>query len=334
MMQQKRPLILLLTMWLAGCSILPGKNPPPTPPPEKVTSTSRQPPVKQKQELPLPAPPVYIIISRKLAPYTEVAEQLEKRLGKQARRYNLPTSKDEKQKLLQQIAAKKRSEVVTIGLDAALFTQSLTGHNQVFCQVFNYTEYGLTSARRKGVSMLPGVDKTLHTGKELSPAIHDVAVISGPGLDEVLQEAVVIAAKRGIVLHPVTVANDKEYLYTYKQMADKVQGYWLLPDNRVLSVRTLKDVMNFSVRNGKQVVTFSQDLLRLGGLFSVSSSYSDIADKVVQRLEQSAQRDEVPGADLLALDKVKLKINPVMVQRLGLSIPVSYRKYAADEKAY
>lgn len=328
-MQRKLPLLLLLTMWLSGCVLQPEKNPAP-PPVEKVTSASRQPPRKQKPETPLPAPSVYIIISQELAPYTEVAEQIEKRLGRPVHRYNLPQSKGERDKLLRQISAEKRAEVVNIGLNAALFSQSLTRQNQVFCQVFNYTEYGLTSARRKGVSMLPSVDKTLMIWKELSPAIKDVAVISGPGLDEVLQQAVDVAAKRGVVLHPVTVANDKEYLYAYKKLAEKVQGYWLLPDNRVLSVRTLKDVMNFSVRNGKQVAVFNKELLRLGGLFSVSSSYSDIADKVIQRLDMAANREDVPGVDLLPLDKAELKINPVMVQRLGLNIPESYREYAAD----
>lgn len=327
-MLRKLPLLMLLAVWLAGCVTQPEKvqAPPPVQPEPKPA------PVRQKQAL--PPPHVYLIISRQLAPYTEVADRLDQRLGENARRYDLPGSKAERNQLLQQITEDTDAQVVAIGLEAALFAKQLGQTNQVFCQVFNYTKYGLASGHSKGVSMLPGVEKTLVAWKSISPTLHDVAVISGSGLDEVLQRADGIAARQGIVLHPVIVANDKEYLYAYKQLADKVQGYWLLPDNRVLSVSTLKDVMNFSVRNGKQVVVFNEDLLRLGGLLSVSSSYDDIADKVLQRLKLAAHKDYVPGMNLLPLDDIELKVNPVMAQRLGLSIPDKYRDSAGDRKDY
>lgn len=271
-------------------------------------------------------PRVAILVSQPIPPYTEVADRLKQRLGERASVYNLQQIKDGSYH-----AGDEPLQLVTIGLDASRITEHLH-HQQVFCQVFNYNGSGLSGPHSKGVSMIPGINKTFAAWKSISPGLLDVAVISGPGQQALLQPAIEAAAQQGIKLHHMTVNNDKEYQYVFKQMAAKVQGYWLIPDNRVLSVETLRDVMNFSVRNGKQVVVFNEDLLSLGGLLSVSSDYDDIVDKVLLRLKQAEGQNEIPGPELLPLDEAVLSINEVMAQRLNLTIPTQFRENA-DAKA-
>jgi ABC-type uncharacterized transport system substrate-binding protein len=153
-------------------------------------------------------------------------------------------------------------------------------------------------------------------------------VISGPGFDEVMQTAKIAARFQGFRLHHETVNSDKEYQYAYKKMSTKVQGYWLLPDNRVLSENILRDIMTYSVRNSKQVAVFSEELLKLGGLFSVQSNYRDIAQQVLERLEQAQFKDAIPGPDIVYLEKLELRINSVMAKHLDIAVPKQYRKYA------
>ncbi len=283
-------------------------------------------PKRVVQETIVSRPHVAILVSQPIPPYTEVAKRLKQRLGKRATVYDLQQVKDGSYH-----AGDESLQLVTIGLDASRITEHLH-HQQIFCQVFNYSGSGLTGPHSKGVSMIPGISKTFASWKAISPRLRDVAVISGPGQQALLRPAIEVAAQQGIKLHHITVSNDKEYQYIFKQAARKVQGYWLIPDNRVLSIETLRDVMNFSVRNGKQVVVFSDDLLSLGGLLSVSTDYDDIAEKVLQRLKQAEGHNEIPGPELLPLDEAVLSINEVMAQRLNLTIPPQYREYA-DVKA-
>lgn len=266
-------------------------------------------------------PRIVILVSQPIAPYTEVARRLKQRLGERATVYNLQEVQNGDYH-----AGDVPLQLVTIGLDATRITEHLH-HQQVFCQVFNYTGSGLTGPHSKGVSMIPASGKIFEAWKALSPELRDVAVISGPGQEALLEPAEKAAGQQGIALHSLTVRSDKEYLYIYKQMAKQVQGYWLIPDNRVLSVETLRDIMNFSVRNGKQVVVFNDELLDLGGLLSASSSYDDITDKVLLRLEQAEGHDEIPGPELLPLDEALLTINEVMARRLNISIPPQYKEY-------
>lgn len=285
-----------------------------------LTDDSAVTPKRVVREAVVSKPRVAILVSQPIPPYTEVANRLKQRLGERATVYNIQEVENGSYH-----AGEGALQLVSIGLDAARITEHLH-HQQIFCQVFNYAGSGLTGPHSKGVSMLPGFNRTFSAWKELSPTLRNVAVISGPGQGTLIKQAKEAAAGDEIVLHYRMVKNDKEYQYVYKQLANEVEGYWLIPDNRVLSVETLRDVMNFSVRNGKQVMVFSEELLALGGLLSVSSSYDDIVDKVMLRLQQAEAHDVVPGPELLPLDDAVVKINKYMAQRLNLTVPPGYRE--------
>lgn len=291
----------------------------PMPEPEKA-ATPVIPPKKAIQ--------VVILASEDIPAYSKVANAIAKQLGRRASIHYLTGSQLENIRAVAKLKNEENTQIVSIGLNASIAAKSLSNKQVIFCQVYNHQDYGLLTPKHKGVSMLPSLPKTFSTWRSLSPAVIDIGVISGPGFDDVIQTARNSAKVYGFRLHHKTVNSDKEYQYAYKSMSKKVQGYWLLPDNRVLSEHILRDIITFSVRNSKQVVVFSDELLKLGGLFSVSSDYQDIAQQVVDRLEQAASTSVVPGPDIVYLDKLNLRINSVMAQNLGMEIPKQYRKFA------
>ncbi len=266
-------------------------------------------------------------MSEDIPAYSKVAKALAKELGPRGSIQYLNGSPYENIKVLAAYKNDGNKQFVSIGLNASIAAKTLTHRQVVFCQVFNYPDYELLTSRHKGVSMMPSISKTFATWRELAPNITDIGVISGPGFEDMIQTARAAAKNYGITLYHETVKSDKEYQYAYRQLADKVQGYWLLPDNRVLSGNILRDVMTFSVRNKKQVAVFNEELLNMGGLFSTSTDHQDIAQQVLDRLEHAQQKETIPGPNIVYPDKLILSINPVMAQRLNLEIPESYRKY-------
>jgi len=309
-----RLVIILLVLLLQGCSLLKQKALP------KANAIPQK--TLEKQ--------VIILVSEDIPAYSEVAKALAKQLGKRGSISYLGGDQFANIKSLAAYRNDENKQFVSIGLNAAIAAKSLINRQVVFCQVFNYQEYSLPTSRHKGVSMMPSISRTFSTWKALAPNITDIGVISGPGFEDMIQTAKVAAGSFGIKLHHEPVNSDKEYLYAYKQMADTVQGFWLLPDNRVLSGNLLRDVMNFSVRNSKQVAVFSDELLNLGGLFSTVSDNQDIAQHVLDRIEQAQNNETIPGPDIVYLDKLNLRINAVMAQRLNLKIPEQYRKYESS----
>lgn len=270
---------------------------------------------------------VVILVSEDTPAYSAVAKALARQLGQRGSIRYLNGSKTENARMLAAYKNDEHKQFVSIGLNASVAAKTLTKRQVVFCQVFNYQDYDLLAARHKGVSMIPSMSRIFGAWRALAPDTTDIGVISGPGFDDMMQLATAAAKNYGIALHYEIVNSDKEYQYAYKQMADKVQGYWLLPDNRVLSENVLRDVMTFSVRNSKQVAVFSEELLGLGGLFSATSDHQNIAQQVLERLDQAQDKDSIPGPDIVYPDKSVLSINPVMAQRLNLEIPEQYNKY-------
>lgn len=276
----------------------------------------------------IPPMRVAILASENIPAYSEVARALSKQLGRRGTIYYLSGSQLENFKTVAKFRNEERMQIVSIGLNASLAAKTLTNKQAVFCQVYNHQDYALLTPLHKGVSMLPSFPKIFSTWRTLSMHTTDIGIISGPGFDDVIQTAKSAAKIHGFTLHHTTVNSDKEYQFAFKNMSKEVQGYWLLPDNRVLSENILRDIMTFSVRNSKQVAVFNDELLKLGALFSISSDYHDIARQVLVRLEQAQSSDSIPGPDIVYLDKLNLRINPVMAQNLNLKIPSHYRKFA------
>ncbi|OFZ99323.1 MAG: hypothetical protein A2Z44_03925 [Betaproteobacteria bacterium RBG_19FT_COMBO_58_11] len=188
--------------------------------------------------------------------------------------------------------------------------------------MFNYEDTDLVSSWMEGVAATPPANEQFRAWKLLSPRLKKVGVITGRNLRGLMDDARQAARENSLDLGHVEVRSDKETLYAYKQLAPKIQGLWLVPDNRVLSREIIRDVMAHSVKEGKQVAVFSHQLLALGGLLSAESSHADIAEQVLLVMN-GGQKDM--GAPVRPLTKATIRINGVMAGRLGLKLPVALR---------
>jgi ABC-type uncharacterized transport system substrate-binding protein len=213
--------------------------------------------------------------------------------------------------------------VVAVGLPAAQAVRKLSGIKAIFCQVFNYEDYDLVTPWMKGVSATPPLAQQFQVWKKIDPNLTRVAVITGPRLNALIAEAQTAAEASGIEIKHVQVSSDLETQYAVKKLDPKIQALWLLPDNRVLSRNTIRDLLSYGRKQGKQVAVFSAQLLPLGGMMSFDSVHSDIAEQVIARSVQALESDgtDVPGPPMRPLTRLDTKINPIAVKQLGLKFP-------------
>lgn len=226
-------------------------------------------------------------------------------------------------KVARQLRRRDDQVVVAVGLDAALVARKLRGAKVVFCQVFNYEDFDLLTPWMKGVSAVPPPERQFQTWKKLDPGLKQLGVITGPHLRDLIAQAKAAAAANGIELTHAQVGSDLETLYAFKRLSPSIQGLWLLPDNRVLSRDTIRDILSYGRQQGKQIAVFAAQLLPFGGTLSFESVYADIAERVIARSRQALQArgPDVPGPPVLALTRVDFKINPLAVKQLGLRFP-------------
>jgi ABC-type uncharacterized transport system substrate-binding protein len=279
------------------------------------------------QKTPVPVSGIAIILSDNSPAFVGVQREIGKKFPHQMETYTLG---DESTNSVAQkkIQSSGQPMIVAIGLPAARMARELTGKKVIFCQVFNYEDAELVTSWMKGVSATAPVGEQFRVWKSLYPKLTSVGVITGKNLQGLMKEMQAAAKVNQIRLDRVEVRSDKETLYAYKQLSPKMQGLWLVPDNRVLSNDVIRDIMAHSVKEGKQVAVFGRELLGLGGLISAETSYADIAEQVLARVRQAQEVSGVPGAPVIPLTRTVIKINTVMAKRLNLKIPGTLRRMA------
>lgn len=191
----------------------------------------------------------------------------------------------------------------------------------VFCHIAP-AETVVERADVHGVPALPPLALQLRAWKQLSPSLARVALILGPGREATVAEAQRAAYAERISLVYRTASSDQEALYLFKRLAPEVDGLWLLPDNRVLSPRVIRAMLDQAARHKVQSLAFTPTLLDWGALLSVSSTPENLAwtlAEVVSRLARSP--DDVPA--LTPLSEVALEINEAAAAKLGIRPPAA-----------
>jgi ABC-type uncharacterized transport system substrate-binding protein len=201
-------------------------------------------------------------------------------------------------------------KIVAIGLAAAKASRQFAGTPMVFCQVFNYQDHQLISPGSQGVKFLPPFLLQLEIWKELSPGLQKVGLITGPNQEKLVAEIRHAAEQFKIELLTQTVQSDKETLYAFKRLTSQIQGFWLLPDNRVLSPTVLREIIAYGRKHGNQTVVFSPQLLGLGADISFTSSDADVADAVLKVLGGATDKDSLFGPPMTPLTTLRAEINP------------------------
>ncbi|MFQ5633838.1 MAG: ABC transporter substrate-binding protein [Gammaproteobacteria bacterium] len=308
---------------LAGCATVPLRPgadlPPPAPavPPAEPAGESTPEPVH-----------VAILVSDDLPVYTATAAALERRLGDDRyTTFSLHGDETGGERIVAQLARTGAKRLVTIGLLATRAGRRYSDLPMVFCQVFNYSDDGLIGSTSGGVNLLPPFADQLRVWKQISPKLRRVGVIVGPNQNELIARATESAREQQVELISRVVNSDREAVYVFKRLVPRIDGLWLLPDNRILSPQVIREIMTYASKHQRQVVVFNPNLLNLGGLMSVSGRESDVAEQVVAILDSRDGEGIVPRPSMTPLTELRVEINPRAARELGLSIPATLARY-------
>ena len=261
--------------------------------------------------------PITILVSDDLPAYSAVASELRKKLTKRPIIVNLKGNADSNAVTPELLHQTDKHPVVAIGPLAAQTAMRLNASQVVFCKVFNDRMLSPGNKHVRGISFLPPVELQFRAWKRLDPELKRVGVITGPGHESLIEEAQKAAKHHGLVLFHRTAQTDMEMLYEFKRLTPEIQGLWLLPDNRILSRRILREIMSYSTTHQLEVVVFHPALLRFGGLMSIDSVDADVADQVIAALRDQFKRTGKSVDELLPLKQLDIEVNGQVVQQIA-----------------
>lgn len=315
----RRALATLLVAITTGCSLLAPGPPiaeeplpavtvdesvlepePPGPPPQQPT----QPPPATT----LAPPETAIVLSDGRGAFQEVATELEYLLDGYAV-YNLGKNEDAPAEVFAAIEQSSAAVVVAIGLKAAREARERSSVPVVFCQVFNVAEHRLLTGNLRGVSATPPLDLQLGAWTALDPQLGDIGMIVGEGHEALIAEAERAARDRQMSLHVRVARSDRETMYLFDRLVANIDGFWLFPDNRILSRAVLHHVFSSATERGVQVAVFNESLLQLGAAISATTVSGDIAATTAGLLARMVKGDTAAIPAVTPLTEASIRIN-------------------------
>lgn len=325
---------VVVCIWLAGCSGLsPIFEADPVPQPDASSAAPADSP-PTPVEPPRERSRVAILLSDDIASYSAIAKQITQRISEHDYiTLNLDGAAAANAPVMNEINKFDPDKIAAIGLLAARVGRNFSSRPMVFCQVFNYTDHELVSPSSKGVKFLPPFSLQLEVWKVINPDLKRVGFITGPNQQELVAEIKQAAEHHQVQVLTRTAASDKEALYAFKRLTPQIQGFWLLPDNRVLSPRVLREMVSYGRKHGIQTVVFSPQLLGLGADISIASRDVDVADAVLRALGDTVDKDAVADATMLPLTTLHLEVRPEITDGLDTESAEKLAQYLEPNRS-
>jgi len=272
--------------------------------------------VTPKLRLPRPPglPSVAIVMTSAQPAYAEVARELVRHF----RKYDIYDLSDEKRppvSLLRLINDSDSSAVIAIGLRAAQSSVAMAEAPVVFSQVFNHQDHELLGKNSRGVAALAPLDAQIAAWKRIDPTLTRIGAIVGEGHDALIAEAEIAAERHDVKLRVQIAHSDQETLYFFRRMIRDIDGFWLLPDNRILSGRVLQQMLTDANRQHVPVAVPNESMLAMGASISMTTVAADIARTIVDIVRKIQAGNLVLVPPMTQLSEIRVATNDELLQQ-------------------
>ena len=296
--------ILLAVAALGGCTVIA----PDVDPPDSAVVVAPAGPAPRQPQPRVPAkvpdlPSVAVVISSSQPAFLDVANALTEHLDDFSV-FDLSDKSQPPVSVLRVVNDSDPGTVVAIGLRAAQSSVAMSDAPVIFSQVFNYHDHELLTANSRGVAALAPLDAQLAAWTEIDPGISRVGIIIGEGHDALIEEAQLAAQKHELELQIQIASSDQETLYLFRRMVHDIDGFWLFPDNRVLSNRSLQEILRVAKRNRVAVAVPNESMLKMGASISLATEAEDIAATIVgiiRKIQSDGLKSVRPVSPLSAI---------------------------------
>jgi len=253
-------------------------------------------------------PPVAIVLTSTQPAYADVARELTNHF-KYYEIYDLSDRSRPPVSVLRLINDSDSGVVIAIGLRAAQSSVAMAENPVVFSQVFNYQDHELLTDNSRGIAALAPLDAQLAAWKDIDPTIARIGAIIGEGHDELIEEAKLAAERQGIDLRIQVTHSDQETLYFFRRMIRDIDGFWLFPDNRILSGRALQQMLSDASRQHVPVTVPSDSMLQMGATISMTTVAADIAETIVNVIRQIQAVGLAKVPPITQLSEIRVETN-------------------------
>lgn len=194
----------------------------------------------------------------------------------------------------------------------------------LFSMVLNWKRYGLLD----GQDNIAGIASEVAPGTQFinmtiaSPKVKRIGVIYSEAYSsETLQQAKKAAAKLGLEVVDIPISRPKEFRQAYKQIADRIDGYWMLADPVVYSLDNVAWLEERCTRDRIVCIGQSRNIAEVGILMAVNPDVTNIGIQAASMAKSILLRQRPPGQiGVMPPLGTHLVLNAKTAKRIGLEL--------------
>ncbi|MCR4319025.1 MAG: ABC transporter substrate-binding protein [Candidatus Brocadiaceae bacterium] len=272
---------------------------------------------------------VVIIQSQQIAAYSEAIKGFEKGCkGKNLSIkaiYNLNGDTDEGKRIIQNIKDNEFEPdlILAVGvLAATLVKEQFTDIPIIFCMVINHKRFNLQGANITGISSEVSVEDQFAILKELLGAHKNVGVIYDPiKTGKIISEADVVAKRLEFNLIKTKITSENEVASALKNMIDKIDALWMIPDSTVITKNSLNVISKTILEHRLPTFCTSDAIVKAGAaLISVSPDYTHTGLQAARMAQTLLNNPSTTSLGITQPDKLKLTLNTQTAEIIGVNL--------------
>ena len=271
---------------------------------------------------------IVIVQSQQIAAYNEAIKGFEEGCkGKSISInsiYNLNGDADEGKRIIQNIKGDKHKPdlVLAVGILAAtLVKEQFTDIPIIFCMVINHKRFNLEGANITGISSEVSVEDQFAILKELLGARKNVGVIYDPmKTGKIISEAGVVAKRLEFNLIKTKITSENEVASALKNMIDKIDALWMIPDSTVITKNSLNVISKTILEHRLPTFCTSDAIVKAGALVSVSPDYTYTGLQAARMAQTLLNNPSTTSLGITQPDKLKLTLNTQTAEIIGINL--------------
>lgn len=250
--------------------------------------------------------------------------------------YNIKENEDDGVNILKEIKTKKPALVLTFGsATTKLVSDTIKDIPMVFSVVLNPVEakivqtMGPSGTNLTGVSLDIPLKQQLELLKKILPQAVKVGVFYDPkNSRDIIEEATKLQTELNIQIIAVKINVATEVPRAIKEIGDKIDVFWLIPDVSVYTKDSLPFILQSCLDNKIPVMGFAEYLVRAGALFSYMYDYRDMGRQTGEIAARILAGEAAGGIPVAVPRRVNYILNLKVAAALEVKIPSKALKEA------
>jgi len=275
---------------------------------------------------------VSVIFSSNIEPYQQSLKGFEeffdeKKVALRISKYNL--EKEKAEEVYSQIKEERPDIVLTMGTKASKLTkEKIKNTPVVFSMVLN--PKAITDSNIAGVSLDISPEIKLKNLRKILPDTKSIGLIYSPQSDLLYKEISQACTDLGIQLVSKRINSKKEFSDALEDISWQIDWFLMIPDTDIYFPKLVEHLLQASLKNEFPVVGLSSTYVRAGALISFDCDYEDLGRQTAELASGILAGERQVDTRLVRPRKVKLSLNLLAAEILGIKIPPEIIKQASE----